>query len=171
MLRWLAEDVVQKLLPNWEVSTPDSSEIGNIMNHVIKSCDRADLVIANTTANNPNVLYEMAILDALGRACIPVKIIGEDEVDKPPAAPDLMPFDRAAYRYITIYATPTKRSETDTTLGNAISKALEIGDKGDLYDNPITDYFGVTLKLTLFCLWTGPRILHKLHQTRGSNAA
>jgi hypothetical protein len=56
-LRWLAA-VVQKLLPDWEVATPDSGEIGNVMNHVIKSCDRAQLIIANTNENNPNVLYE-----------------------------------------------------------------------------------------------------------------
>jgi hypothetical protein len=72
-LKWLALDVVKPVLPaDFEVATPESSEIGNIMTHVIKSCDRAHIVIANTTGNNPNVLYEIAVLDAMGRACIPV---------------------------------------------------------------------------------------------------
>ena len=30
-------------------------------------------MVANLTGNNPNVLYEMAVLDAMGRACVPVK--------------------------------------------------------------------------------------------------
>ena len=66
VLQWLAHDVVQKLLPDWTVTTPDSGVLGNIMNDVVRSCDRADLVIANTTGSNPNVLYEIGLLDALG---------------------------------------------------------------------------------------------------------
>src|SRR5215510_3575100 len=75
-LKWLAKEVVSPIVEpkGLAAETPDSAVIGNIMNQVIKSCDRAPLVVADTTGNNPNVLYEMAILDAMGRACIPVKI-------------------------------------------------------------------------------------------------
>src|SRR4051812_16884426 len=92
-LKWLAQKVVQPLLKphNFTVSTPDADETGNIMHHVIKSCDRAHLVVADLTGNNPNVLYEMAILDALGRACVPVKIEEEDEEGEPEE--DKPPFD------------------------------------------------------------------------------
>ncbi len=139
-LNWLA-DVVRSLLPpDFETDTPDSSEIGNIMTHIIKACDRAHLVIANTTGNNPNVLYEVAVLDAMGRACIPVKV-AESERNKK----NLVPFDRAQYRYFTIYTSPSRQAETRQILGEAINKALAIRDAGDMYQNPLTDFFGVPL--------------------------
>ena len=64
-LEWLAAEVIQPILgDDYAVFTPDVSIVGsNVMHHVIRSCDRADLVVADTTGNNPNVLYEMAILD------------------------------------------------------------------------------------------------------------
>ena len=31
-LRWLAEEVIKPLLPDWQVTTPDSSQIGNVRN-------------------------------------------------------------------------------------------------------------------------------------------
>ncbi|MBM4019949.1 MAG: hypothetical protein FJ288_16780 [Planctomycetes bacterium] len=85
-LKWLAKEVVGLLLrlKGLSVETPDSAVIGNIMNQVIKSCDRAPLVVADTAGNNPNVLYEMAMLDAMGRACIPVKITGTDAAGRDP---------------------------------------------------------------------------------------
>jgi hypothetical protein len=144
-LRWLAEEVVQKLLPDWEVATPDSSEIGNVMKHVIKSCDREQLVIENTNGNNLNVLYEMALLDALGRARIPVKIIGSQENDAGSDEAGLMPFDLAAYRFFEIHKAPERRAETDNTMRAAINAALKIRERGDIYSNPITDFFGVPL--------------------------
>ena len=95
-LKWLAKEVVQPILGDgYVVFTPDVNQIGNIMHHVIRSCDRAELVVADTTANNPNVLYEMAILDAMGRPCIPVKF----KIDE---KPDAMVFDRAQYRYFVL---------------------------------------------------------------------
>ena len=77
-LTWLANEVVKPILENIEpggftVSTPSFPKIGNVMYQVIQACDRAPLVVANLTGNNPNVLYEMAVLDAMGRACVPSK--------------------------------------------------------------------------------------------------
>ncbi len=140
-LRWLAYDVIKPLLPaGFEVETPDVRLIGNIMTHVIKACDRAHLVVANTMGNNPNVLYEIAVLDAMGRACIPVKIAEDERARK-----DLMPFDRAAYRYFTISKSPKKRAETDEILRKAVTEALAVRAAGDMYQNPLTDFFGVPL--------------------------
>nr|VFK22515.1 MAG: hypothetical protein BECKMB1821G_GA0114241_100251 [Candidatus Kentron sp. MB] len=140
-LKWLAYDVVEPLLPpGFEVKTPDSAQNGNVITHVIKSCDRAHLVIANTTGNNPNVFYEMAVLDAMGRACIPVKIV--DEEDGPE---DLMPLDRAAYRYFTIHRAPDKRKQTDEILSDAIKDVLDKRETGDMYQNPLTDFLGMPL--------------------------
>jgi hypothetical protein len=140
ILRWLANDVVAKILENrnFEVYTPDVPEAGNILHHIIRACDRAQLVIADTTGNNPNVLYEMAVLDAMGRPCIPVKISGIETETK-----DMMPFDRAAYRYFVIEANKTK--EAINRLDPVINKALLARETGDLMDNPLTDFFGVPL--------------------------
>jgi hypothetical protein len=144
-LNWLAHDVVKPLMPaDFDVATPDAPDIGKIMTHVIQSCDRAHLVVANTTGNNPNVLYEIAVLDAMGRACIPVKIAEAGEDDKDPKD-DRMAFDRADYRVFRISRSPDQRHETDRILGEAIGKALAIRDAGDMYQNPLTDFFGVPL--------------------------
>jgi hypothetical protein len=148
-LEWLAFDVVKPLLPaDFDVKTPDSSEIGNIMTHVIKSCDRAHLVIANTTGNNPNVLYEIAVLDAMGRACIPVKIVSRflrTRAARKGEQDDPIAFDRAAYRIFPISRSPHDRKKTDDTIRAAIESALDIRARGDKYQNPLTDFFGVPL--------------------------
>ena len=128
-LKWLAEQVIQPILGDgYVVFTPDVNELGNIMHHVIRSCDRADLVVADTTGNNPNVLYEIAILDAMGRACIPVTF------DKDEA----MPFDRAAYRYFVL---KQEKSSAQAKLKPVIEQVQAQREKGDLFGNPITDYF------------------------------
>ena len=144
-LRWLAEEVIKPLLPDWQVTTPDSSEIGKIMTHVIKSCDRAQLVIAITNGNNPNVLYEIAVLDALGRACIPVKVIGAPGSSGKTDETEKMAFDRADYRIFRIYKAADRRAETDSIMRGAIDAALDIRAKGGMYQNPVTDFFGVPL--------------------------
>jgi Prokaryotic STING domain len=131
-LKWLAEEVVQPILGDgYTVFTPDVNEVGNIMNHVIRSCDRAELVVADTTGNNPNVLYEMAILDAMGRACIPVKFKIDEKVDA-------MPFDRAQYRYFVL---DQEKSNAQTKLKAVIEQVQAQSDRGELFGNPITDYF------------------------------
>lgn len=139
-LHWLAEDVVKEILSGreFEVFTPDVSETGNIMHHIIRSADRSDIVVADTTGNNPNVLYEIAILDAMGRACIPVKLTnGEnDEIEK-------MPFDRAAYRYFLIEKGNTQKAIND--LKDGINLALKKQEEGELHENPLIDYFGSPL--------------------------
>ena len=90
-LHWLAFKVVKRLLPaSFEISTPEVQKTGNVMSQIIRGCDCARLVVANVTGNNPNVLCEMAALDALGRACIPVKIRRRSRRKN-----DSMVFDRA----------------------------------------------------------------------------
>lgn len=140
LLKWLAYEVIAKILEkeDFEVFTPDVPAAGNIMHHIIRSCDRAQIVVADTTGNNPNVLYEMAVLDAMGRACIPIKILGVEKIEK-----DFMPFDRAQYRYFEIEPKDTKKAIK--TLEPVINWALQAQQAGDLLENPLTDYFGVPL--------------------------
>ena len=132
-LKWLAEEVVQPILGDgYAVFTPDVNEIGNIMHHVIRSCDRADLVVADMTENNPNVLYEIAILDAMGRACIPVKFKIDEKVDA-------MVFDRAQYRYFPL---EQDKASAQAKLKEVIADVRKQNDAGALFGNPITDFFG-----------------------------
>ena len=131
-LKWLAKEVLEPILgDDYTVFTPDVSQLGNIMHHVIRSCDRADLVVADTTGNNPNVLYEMAILDAMGRACVPVKF----KIDE---KPDAMVFDRAQYRYFPL---EQEKSSAQAKLTEVINDIRGKRDAGQLFENPITDYF------------------------------
>jgi len=138
-LQWLTEDVVKPILApkGFTVSTPSFPKIGNIMYQVIQACDRAPLVVANLTGNNPNVLYEMAVLDAMGRACLPVKIGEDAEVEK-----DKVPFDRAAYRAFRI---PRNTTAAIAALTGPIEDILACHAKGVPCENPLTDYFGVPL--------------------------
>ena len=151
-LNWLAYQVIKPLLPDgFVVQTPDLQQIGNIMNQVIRCCDRATVVVANVSGNNPNVLYEVAALDAMGRACIPVQVI-EHEASKRPATPgdetgedQRVAFDRAAYRCFPIHRDPSRRAETDKMLRAAIGDALDKHSAGGLFENPLTDFYRVPL--------------------------
>jgi hypothetical protein len=141
-LKWLASEVVKPILealePNaFEVSTPSFPKIGNVMYQVIQACDRAPLVVANLTGNNPNVLYEMAVLDAMGRACVPVKIGDDVAVEQ-----DKVPFDRAAYR---AFAIPRETTAAIAALTDPIQDILTRHARGIPCENPLTDYFGVPL--------------------------
>jgi hypothetical protein len=153
-LNWLAYDVVKPLLPTgFEVQTPDLNRPGNIMQQVIECCDRATLVIANVTGNNPNVLYEIAALDAMGRACIPIKIEDDQQHTASDSADDgtqvtrdqRMAFDRAAYRHFTIFRAADKRSETDRIMRETIASVLHTNEAGGIFDNPLTEFYGVPL--------------------------
>jgi hypothetical protein len=133
-LEWLAREVIQPILgDDYAVFTPDVSILGsNVMHHMIRSCDRADLVVADTTGNNPNVLYEMAILDAMGRACIPIKFKVDEKADA-------MPFDRAQHRYFVL----EQDVSTAPVRLKAVFEEVKVQrDSGELFGNPITDYFG-----------------------------
>ena len=139
ILDWLAHEIVEQIVKphHFVVETPNIPQTGNIMHHIIKACDRAQLVVADTTGNNPNVLYEMAVLDAMGRSCVPVKIAGLETREEG------MPFDRAQYRYFTIHR--DKPEDAIRHLTPVIEDLLKAQESGDFVSNPLTDYFNVPL--------------------------
>jgi hypothetical protein len=157
ILNWLANEVLKPLLPvGFTVQTPNLNEPGNIMRQVIRCCDRATLVVANMTGNNPNMLYEIAALDAMGRACIPVVIIDQDSTGTASSSPGgaensgkiedpRISFDRAAYRWFAIYRAPDKRAETDRVLRETIANVLATHEAGGTSDNPLTDFYTMPL--------------------------
>lgn len=138
-LAWLAEKVVADILKPeaFNVFTPDVKEAGSIMNHIITSADRSDIVIADITGNNPNVLYEIGVLHAMGKICIPVKIT------EPGMKEDLPPFDIAQYRFFNI---PYLQTDVALqTLKPVIESELDNSAKGNIPSNPLTEFFGTTL--------------------------
>jgi hypothetical protein len=153
-LNWLAHEVVKPLLPGgFVVQTPDLRQAGDIMTQVIRCCDRATLVIANVTGNNPNVLYEIAALDAMGQACIPVLIIDDDAGKRPgtegngerPSEDQRIAFDRAAYRIFKIYRSASRREETDRIMRETIADILDKYANGRPFENPLTNFYRVPL--------------------------
>jgi hypothetical protein len=141
-LHWLRDSVVRPSLPSdFEVATPDQLTVGNVMNQVIHACDRSQLVVADTTGNNPNVLYEIAVLDAMGRTCIPVRITDGATGKHDPE--DRMAFDRAQYRVFDI--TRSDEESSRHVLTEAIEDVLARYHRGDKFENPLTDCFDVPL--------------------------
>jgi hypothetical protein len=152
-LNWLAYEVIQPLLPDgFDVKTPNLHEVGDIMNQVIRCCDRATLVVANVTGNNPNVLYEIAALDAMGLPCIPVLVVDGDakrpgmEREEAEANRDQrIAFDRAAYRCFPIYRSASRRAETDKLMRETIANTLRKYNEGGLFENPLTNFYKIPL--------------------------
>lgn len=60
---------------------------GNIVEAIAKALSNADLIVADLTGNNPNVMYELAIAHSLGKK---VLIVTDDR--------NAIPFDVATYR-------------------------------------------------------------------------
>lgn len=150
-LHWLKTQVLEKILEplGFVVFTPDVNQIGDIMNHVIRSADRADLVVADTTGNNPNVMYEIAILDALGRPCVPIKQLkdqteeSQERFAQRESKNEKMAFDRAKIRYFSFCEMDSKQAIA--VLKPVIESALESNEKAEIQENPITAFYGAPL--------------------------
>src|SRR5580658_3720369 len=87
---WKLRDlIVRPILKEfgYGASTPDSGDIGNVMHQVLLGLEQADILIADITGNNPNVLYELGIYHAFGKPSIIIK------EEKGGAAAEACPFD------------------------------------------------------------------------------
>jgi hypothetical protein len=142
-LRLLADQIIAPLLPEHVVQTPDQKREGKIMNQVIESCDGADLVIADLTGNNPNVLYEIGVLHSLGRICIPVKLKLGSDSKRRRRVQDPKAFDIAAYRHFQIDL--ENPEEAKAIIGDVISSSFENRRNKKHVSNPVIDYYGVPL--------------------------
>src|SRR6202000_2616563 len=115
------------------VSTPESGPIGNIMRQVLLRLEQADLLVADITGGNCNVLYELGVYHAFGKPCILL-------AEKPSSSRKLkMPFDLQEYRCHSIDFADIKgtiknlRPEFAEVIGNI--------DKLDYFSNPVTDFY------------------------------
>lgn len=96
----------------------------NIMRDVVQSLEHADLVVADLTGRNPNVMYEVALAHGLGR---PTVLIAQSTSD--------IPFDLQNYR--TILYDPARAEELQAGL-------LDLGRRhlaGIVeFGSPLTDF-------------------------------
>ena len=133
-LNWLAQEVVQKLLPDFDVITPEEGEMGKrIMDQVLLNLEQADILVADLTGNNPNVLYELGIYHAFGKPYIVVKE-ASDTGDTEPT-----PFDIADYRHHAIDFKDTGTAQN--VLRPLLNAILDRIDRKDWFSNPVTDFF------------------------------
>lgn len=139
-LHRFAHEIVAPLLPSnkYQIRTPDQPNQGLIMNQVIENLDRADLVIADLSGANPNVLYELGLRHCLGLPCILVT-----ETQTTPK-PEDVPFDLRHYRHAIL---PDYRgvAEAKKLLAPIISAAFQDVASHKEVSNPVTDYYKAPL--------------------------
>lgn len=134
-LRRLATDVIQPLVRQhgFEVQTPDHADVGRIMDQVLLSLDQAELLVADLTGNNPNVLYELAVYHMTGRPYVTVRDTAR-ALDG-----ERTPFDIQAYRYVEINLDDP--AEAREQLAPVIERLFARGNRRNWYSNPITDFY------------------------------
>lgn len=137
-LRHLAHAVVEPLVEEhgFVVETPDHADVGSIMNQVLLSLEQADLLIADLTGNNPNVMYELAIYHTTGRPYITVR-----DACTPEEAHET-PFDIRAYRFIDLpLGDASQAEEARKRLAPTLTAILDGSDPRSWYSNPVTDFY------------------------------
>lgn len=83
---------------------------GSIIEHILDNLNRSDLVIADITDRNPNVLYELGVRHTLGGATV---VIAQNKKD--------VPFDLLPYFVINYgWKTEKERDKFKTTIKEAI---------------------------------------------------
>lgn len=100
----------------------DLSESGDITDQVIEKLLNADLVIANLTQVNPNVMYELAVRHASRK---PVVIVFENDTK--------LPFDIAGQRAVPYEHTFEGLQQLEEDLEKVVTKALQESEP----DNPL----------------------------------
>lgn len=123
----IIEAVLKPLLDDeYEVNAAHLSSASiQITKEIIQFIYSADLVIANLTGSNPNVMYELSLAHALRKPV--VHIIREGES---------IPFDISVHRYISYKNTMLGVVRLKEDLSNSIKQLKETKEE---VSNPITD--------------------------------
>ena len=125
----------------YQVRTPDQPISGQIMQHVMKSLDRADLLICDISYNNPNVFYELGIYHCLGRPYLIMRERGTPEMQED------LPFDISGYRYLEFTREELTNSDNQNQLKDNLEEAvrqIEVWNQGNSewwYSNPATEFY------------------------------
>ena len=131
----LRDHIIKPILEplGFHVNTPESGDIGNVMRQVLLRLEQADILIADITGNNPNVLYELGVYHSFGK---PYVIIKEDI---PEANATATAFDIAEYRFHSVnFGNPADAIEKLTPLLTGIIDRI---DSTDWFGNPVTDFY------------------------------
>ncbi len=134
-LLFLRDRVIKPILQphGFKVISPDEGEIGNIMRQVLLNLEQADILIADITGNNPNVMYELGVYHCFGKPYVTIKDLDET------GGNDQTPFDIAEHRFREI-----RLSDPDQCieiLQPVIVDLVGKIDKRDWFSNPVTDFF------------------------------
>ena len=109
----------------------------NILQDILRAIDECDLVIAELTSNNPNVLFELAIAYSLDKAVI---LLTQGDIGQ-------LPFDLKSYRVVQ-YSTDFDKmmlAEEALKLG---TRACVGGDRA-FFGNPVSEYFDRPIQMFL----------------------
>jgi hypothetical protein len=102
-------------------------ESGSISNRIFKRLFESDLVIANLTGLNPNVMYELAVRHAVRKPTICMAECGTD-----------LPFDIKDQRTLFYHDAIYGANELKENLKRMINSSIEL--KSEDIDNPIYNY-------------------------------
>lgn len=98
----------------------------NILKDIVRGIDHADLIVAELTSLNPNVLYELGIAHALLK---PTVMLTQDI--------ESVPFDLRSYR-VMVYS--TRYNEVKELQDHLYEIAQELKEGPISFENPVTDF-------------------------------
>ncbi len=134
----LYSEVIKPALEDvgYAVSRADSPiDQQNILKHIVQAINEADLIIAELTTSNANVLYELGFCHGLDK---PTVMLSQSMDD--------VPFDLRQYT-VQLYDTDFRR------IGELKARLSEIGaqwrDRGMTFDNPRSDFIASPLPLSI----------------------
>jgi hypothetical protein len=135
-LHRLAKQIILPILApeGYTVTTPEEGEIGSIMHQVLLNLEQADLLVADISNNNPNVMYELGVYHSFGKPYIVVKDAAID-IDT-----SKTPFDIAAFRYSLIHTDEPERAVA--ILSPVILSLVKKVNVLTWFPNPITSFYG-----------------------------
>jgi hypothetical protein len=134
-LNRLAREIIEPILEpfGFKVITPDEGNIGSIMDQVLLNLEQADILVADITGNNPNVMYELGIYHSFGKPSIILKDLSEDKDS------EQTPFDIAAYRFIEINMRDIEASKS--ILKPKFEDVIKVLGEIDWFPNPVTRFY------------------------------
>lgn len=116
-------EIIEPALPDFHVERADHDKTPGIVTEgIINNVIDADLVVADLTDRNPNVMYELAVRHALGKPFVQMMEEGGE-----------LPFDIGPVNTVFFRADLDGRAQAVDSLREAAERAMEEGDLG----NPI----------------------------------
>ncbi|NHE57851.1 STING domain-containing protein [Cyclobacterium plantarum] len=138
-LNLLARKIVAPLVGphGFTVITPEEGNIGSVMDQVLLYLEQADILVADITGNNPNVMYELGIYHSFGK---PSLIVKDSSVSN---EQEQTPFDIAAYRFLDLPFDDTEASKA--LLKPRFEDIIKVLGEIDWFPNPVTRFYNAPI--------------------------